>query len=60
MTQGQASDIIIQANEIKKTKENLNQLYVLHTGQPYSVIGEFGALLIRLLILIVVWRQRVR
>ncbi|XP_076813967.1 ATP-dependent Clp protease proteolytic subunit 1, mitochondrial-like [Clavelina lepadiformis] len=35
---GQASDIIIQANEIKKMKENLNKLYVHHTGQTYQTI----------------------
>ncbi|XP_002124509.2 ATP-dependent Clp protease proteolytic subunit 1, mitochondrial-like [Ciona intestinalis] len=35
---GQASDIVIQANEIKKVKEKLNKLYVQHTGQDYEVI----------------------
>lgn len=28
-----ASDIQIQANEILRTRANLNQLYVQHTGQ---------------------------
>ena len=37
--QGQASDIIIQANEIKKVKENLHSLYVRHTRQTLDVIG---------------------
>ena len=30
---GMASDIQIQANEILRTRANLNQLYVQHTGQ---------------------------
>jgi len=38
--QGQASDIIIQANEIRKVKENLHRLYVHHTGQPLECVGE--------------------
>nr|CAB3231715.1 ATP-dependent Clp protease proteolytic subunit 1, mitochondrial-like [Phallusia mammillata] len=36
--QGQASDIVIQANEIKKMKDKLNQLYVHHTGQSLDII----------------------
>ena len=30
--QGQVTDIEIQTNEIKKTKEKLNQIYAKHTG----------------------------
>jgi ATP-dependent Clp protease protease subunit len=36
--EGQASDIEITAREIKKTKEELNRLLALHTGQPYEKI----------------------
>jgi ATP-dependent Clp protease proteolytic subunit ClpP (EC 3.4.21.92) len=31
--QGQASDIVIQANEIMRLKERLNEIFVLHTGK---------------------------
>lgn len=36
--QGQASDIVIQANEIVRLKELLNNIFVQHTGKPYDVI----------------------
>ncbi|MCX7374122.1 MAG: ATP-dependent Clp protease proteolytic subunit [Alphaproteobacteria bacterium] len=36
--QGQASDIAIQAREILKTRERLNQIYVHHTGQTLAEI----------------------
>jgi len=36
--QGQASDIAIQAREILKTRERLNNIYVHHTGQKLSEI----------------------
>ena len=36
--QGQATDIEIQAREILKIRERLNQIYVDCTGQPLSVI----------------------
>jgi len=36
--QGQASDIAIQAREILKTRERLNNIYVHHTGQPLAEI----------------------
>jgi ATP-dependent Clp protease protease subunit len=36
--QGQASDIAIQAREILKTRERLNQIYVRHTGQSLAEI----------------------
>lgn len=36
--QGMASDIEIQAREILRTRERLNQLYVHHTKQPLDVI----------------------
>ena len=35
---GMASDIEIQAEDIKKTKKLLNEIYVKHTGQSYDVI----------------------
>lgn len=38
-TQGQATDIQIQAEEILKLKKLINHLYVKHTGQPISTIG---------------------
>lgn len=36
--QGQASDIEIQAREILKLRERLNDIYVHHTGQPLDKI----------------------
>jgi len=36
--QGQASDIMIQANEILRLKERLNNVFVKHTGQDYETI----------------------
>lgn len=36
--QGMASDISIQAQEILRTRANLNQLYVHHTGQDLAEI----------------------
>ena len=38
--QGQASDIAIQAKEILKIKERLNEVYANHTGQPISKIEQ--------------------
>jgi ATP-dependent Clp protease, protease subunit len=35
---GMASDIEIQAKEILRTRERLNQLYMYHTNQPIDVI----------------------
>jgi ATP-dependent Clp protease protease subunit len=37
--QGQASDIEIQAKEIVKTKQRLNEILSVHTGQPYDVVA---------------------
>ncbi|MBC7870958.1 MAG: ATP-dependent Clp protease proteolytic subunit, partial [Chitinophagaceae bacterium] len=36
--QGQASDIVIQANEIVRLKDLLNEVFVKHTGKPKEVI----------------------
>lgn len=36
--QGQATDIEIQAREILKTRQRLNEIYVRHTGQPIAEI----------------------
>lgn len=36
--QGQASDIVIQANEIVRLKSRLNNIFVKHTGQDYATI----------------------
>jgi ATP-dependent Clp protease, protease subunit len=36
--QGQASDIVIQANEIVRLKDLLNEVFVKHTGKPKDVI----------------------
>lgn len=36
--QGQASDIVIQANEIVRLKTRLNEIFVKHTGQSYETI----------------------
>ena len=35
---GQASDIIIAANHIKRTRENLNRILSENTGKPMRVI----------------------
>jgi len=37
--QGQASDIEIQAREIIKTKQRLNEIISHHTGQPIDVVA---------------------
>ena len=37
---GQVSDIEIQAEEIIKTRETLNEILAAHTGQPMSVIAK--------------------
>lgn len=37
-SQGQASDIVIQANEIMRLKERLIEVFVHHTGQDKEVI----------------------
>jgi ATP-dependent Clp protease protease subunit len=39
-TQGQATDIAIQAKEILKTRERLNKMYAFHTGQSIEKIEE--------------------
>jgi len=36
--QGQAADIEIQAREILKLRQRLNEIYVTHTGQPIEAI----------------------
>jgi ATP-dependent Clp protease, protease subunit len=36
--QGQASDIVIQANEIVRLKKRLNEIFVKHTSQPVEKI----------------------
>jgi len=38
--QGQASDIEIQAREILKMRDRLNEIYVRHTGQKKAVVEE--------------------
>lgn len=37
-TQGQVSDMIIMTEEAKRTKDKINDLLVLHTGQPLDQI----------------------
>ncbi|HTC20490.1 MAG TPA: ATP-dependent Clp endopeptidase proteolytic subunit ClpP [bacterium] len=39
-TQGQATDIAIQAKEILKTRERLNKILALHSGQPLEKIEQ--------------------
>jgi len=39
-TQGQATDIDIQAKEIIRLREAINQLFALHTGQDENKIGD--------------------
>lgn len=36
--QGQASDIVIKANEFQRQKEKLIQLFMKHTGQDYETL----------------------
>ena len=38
--QGQVTDIEIQTNEIKKTKQRLNEIYAKHTGKKITEISE--------------------
>src|SRR5246127_4453790 len=38
--QGQATDIEIQAREILKLRQRLNEIYVKHTGQPLEKIAQ--------------------
>ena len=38
--QGQVTDIEIQTNEIKKTKQRLNEIYSKHTGKKINEIAE--------------------
>jgi len=38
--QGQASDIDIQAKEILRLRDRLNEIFVRHTGQPIKAIRE--------------------
>jgi len=37
--QGQATDIEIQAKEILKLRQRLNEIYVRHTGQPLDTVA---------------------
>ena len=37
---GQATDILIHAEEITKIKARLNQMYSEHTGKPIEVIND--------------------
>src|ERR1700722_8232169 len=37
--QGQASDISIQAKEILRTRDRLNEILALHTGKPVEVLS---------------------
>ena len=37
--QGQVTDIEIQTNEIKKTKQKLNEIYAKHTGKKISEVS---------------------
>ena len=36
--QGQASDIVIRANEMQRLKDRLLDIFVKHTGQPRDII----------------------
>jgi ATP-dependent Clp protease, protease subunit len=38
--QGQATDIMLQAQEILNLKKRLNEIYVKHTGQPLKAIED--------------------
>ena len=39
---GQATDILIQAEEITNLKKQLNQIYVKHTGKDLEVMSQFS------------------
>jgi ATP-dependent Clp protease protease subunit len=38
--EGSAEDILIHANEFRKTKERLNRILLKHTGQPLERIEQ--------------------
>jgi ATP-dependent Clp protease protease subunit len=38
--QGQATDIMLHAQEILNLKKRLNEIYVKHTGQPLKVVED--------------------
>jgi ATP-dependent Clp protease protease subunit len=38
--QGQATDIMLHAQEILNLKKRINEIYVLHTGQPLKKIED--------------------
>ena len=38
--QGQATDIMIHAQETQKLKDRLNQIYVQHTGQKLKTVEQ--------------------
>jgi ATP-dependent Clp protease protease subunit len=38
--QGQASDISIQAKEILRLRDRLNEIFALHTGKPFEIIAK--------------------
>ena len=38
--QGQATDILIHAEETKRVKQRLNEIYVRHTGRPIKAIQD--------------------
>jgi ATP-dependent Clp protease protease subunit len=38
--QGQATDILLHAQEIQNVKRRLNEIYVKHTGQNYQTIED--------------------
>jgi ATP-dependent Clp endopeptidase proteolytic subunit ClpP len=40
--QGQATDIMIHAQETQKLKDRLNQIYVKHTGQDFEAVVDGG------------------
>ncbi|HMD00304.1 MAG TPA: ATP-dependent Clp protease proteolytic subunit, partial [Ferruginibacter sp.] len=37
---GQASDIEITVNEVRKVKQELYEIYAMHTGQPIEKVAE--------------------
>ena len=44
LSKGQATDILIHAEEIQKLKKQLNQIYAKHTKKPLAEIGNHGNL----------------
>ena len=52
--QGQATDILIHAEEILKLKKQINRIYSHHTKKPLEEIGKFKSFLNHFLLLFII------